>query len=84
MNDKIMLFIKIPMIEEEINILVPLTKKIGNVKEEIEKYINEILPNSISKTPNMSLYDKETGKLIQNNLYIKNSNLTNGQTLILI
>ncbi len=84
MNDKIMLFIEVPLIEEEINVLVPLNKKIGNIKLEIEKYLNEQVSNTLAQFPNLSFYDKETGKIISNNLYVRNANLNNGQTLILI
>ena len=84
MNNKLMVFVEIPILEEELNILIPLNKKIGNIITELVKYINTNLANGELQGDNFSLFDKDTGKMISNNIYAKNSNLYNGQVLILM
>ena len=84
MNNKLMVFVEIPILEEELNILIPLNKKIGNIITELVKYINANLANGELQGDNFSLFDKDTGKMISNNIYAKNSNLYNGQVLILM
>lgn len=83
MNKKILISLQIPMLELEYDLLIPEQKKIGNIKKEIVKAINELFPNSIENEQNLSLYEKTTGIVLQNNLYAKNY-IRNGSHLILI
>ena len=83
MNKKLMLFIEIPLIEKELNILIPMNRKIGSIVEELIKYVNVNLANNELPQGSYSLYDKKTGKIIPNNAYVRNSNLRNAQALIL-
>lgn len=84
MNNKLMIFVEIPLIEQELNIMIPLNKKIGNIIVELVKYVNDNMANEELQGDNFSLFDKNTGKIIPNNNYVKNSNLYNGQVLILM
>ena len=84
MNNKLMIFVEIPLIEKELNIMIPLNKKIGNIIIELVKYVNDNMANEELQGDSFSLFDKDTGKIIPNNNYVKNSNLYNGQVLILM
>ena len=84
MNNKLMILVEIPLIEQELNIMIPLNKKIGNIIIELVKYVNDNMANEELQGDSFSLFDKDTGKIIPNNNYVKNSNLYNGQVLILM
>ena len=83
MNQKILVVIKIPYLEQEFDILIPKNKKIGNIKNEIIKIINEMYPDIFPDTNQLSLYERITGNLLQNEKYPKNY-IKNGSHLILI
>lgn len=83
MNQKILISIKIPYLEQEYDILIPESKKVGNIKNEIIKLINELYPNIISNPEKLSLYERTTGTLLRNDMYAKNY-IKNGSHLILI
>lgn len=83
MNDKILITLKIPMIEQEFDILVPEYKKIGNIKTEIIKVVNESFPNLLDINNNFSMYEKTNGTVLRNDMYAKNY-IKNGSHLILI
>lgn len=83
MNQKILVVIKIPYLEQELDILIPESKKIGNIKNEIIKTLNEKYPNIFPEPNQLSLYERTTGSILKNDLYVKN-HIKNGTNLILM
>ena len=84
MDDKILVRVYLPLIEEEYDIYIPINKKIGTVKQLIISTIIEMSDADLSKINNLTLYDKETGGSFDNNIYVKNSTIRNGTKLLLL
>ena len=82
--NKILIIVNIPIIEMEYEIYVPINKKIGTIKELIIKAITELSDNELNDTFNLKLYDNDTGNILFNDVYVKDSNLVNGTKLVLI
>lgn len=82
--NKILIIVIVPMIEMEYEIYIPINKKIGTIKELIIKAITELSDNEINATFNLTLYDNDTGNILLNDFYVKDSNLVNGTKLVLI
>ncbi|MBR2587816.1 MAG: hypothetical protein IKD77_01250 [Bacilli bacterium] len=83
MTNKILICVKIPMIDDEYDIFIPAFKTIFNVTRLIEQAISEMTYNDYVSSGSAMLYD-DSGKLINPNTIVKDSGLTNGSTVIMI
>ena len=83
MNDKFFIVVSVPMLEKEYDLYIPITKKVGTVKNLIIKMIAEQSDNLFINDNTKSLYDKATGERIGEEEYVKESKIKNGSKLIL-
>ncbi len=83
MNDKFFIVVSVPMLEKEYDLYIPITKKVGTVKNLIIKMIAEQSDNLFINDNTKSLYDKTTGERIGEEEYVKESKIKNGSKLIL-
>ncbi len=82
--NKMLVIVYVPVIDETYNIFIPINKKVGTIKNVIISTISELSETNISVLQNMKLYDKETGSILNNNVYVKASEIKNGSELILL
>lgn len=83
MNNKILVIVKVPFIEMEFEMYIPINKKIGYVKQMIISSIKERADGNLDDV-SLKLFDKETGSVFNNNIYVKESSIRNGTVLFLI
>lgn len=82
--NKVSVIVYVPNIEQKYEVFIPINKKVGSVKKMLLQGIEEFTNGEISKTSNLKLYEKDTGNIIKNNLYVKNTNIKNGTRLVLL
>ena len=83
MNNKILISVKVPMIEQKYDIFVPAFKTIFNVIETIEQGISELSHGEYIPSGKVMLYNSN-GELINPNVIVKESGLLNGSDVIMI
>ncbi len=83
MNGKILVAVYVPLIEEEYDIYIPTVKKIGTIKNLIIKIVEENSNGTFKDDGCKSLYDKLTGERLDDQQFVRNSNIKNGTKLIL-
>ena len=83
MNSKVLIMVYVPMIERDYNIYIPISKKVGTVKNLILKVVEENSDGTFENDGTKFLYDKLTGEKIDDNLFVKFSTIKNGSKLIL-
>lgn len=83
MKGKILIIVYVPLIDKEYNLYIPITKKVGTVKNLIIKIVEENSDGSFINDNCKNLYDKLTGQKILDNLFVKESGIINGSKLIL-
>ena len=81
--NKILISVKVPLIDEEYDIFVPIFKSVSNVIELLEHGISELSHGDYIPTGKVMLYNSD-GKPIARNTIIKNSGLYNGSNVTLI
>mgnify|MGYP003571428271 CR=1 FL=1 len=84
MNNKVLIELYVPLIEEEFEVWVPVQRKIGDVIDLLYKSINELIGGYYLPPKKPSLYDRTTGKVIDVNLNVKEASIKNSSKLILI
>ena len=83
MENKVLIELVVPELEEKFDVFIPITKRVGNVVALLAKAINELGIN-YSLTPTMAIYNRRTAKLYDPNDLIYNTDIMNGTVLILI
>ncbi len=81
MNNKLLVIAKFPYLDLEYEIFVPINKKVGTIKNLIIDTAYE-LSGGVLKKDNLSMYESETGRVFDNNIYVKNSDIKNGTKLL--
>lgn len=82
MKNKVLIKLIVPDIDETYDIFLPINKKIGEIVILVIKSINE--HESLNLPNNKVLYNRNTGKDYDPNDLIKNTDIRNGTSLILL
>lgn len=83
-SNKILVQLSLPLLEKEYDLFLPINKRVGTVKQLIEKSLSESNDINYSIKENTNLYSKDTGKPYDVQLLIKDTDIKNGSKLILI
>ena len=78
MNNKILVSVYIPLLDENYDIFIPVNKKVGTIKKGIISAIKDLASKEYV------LMNKDDCKVIEENIYVKNSGIQNGSKLILV
>lgn len=78
MNNKILVTVFVPLLDENYDLFIPVNKKVGTIK----KVIIDSIKNLADK--NYLLMLKSNCEVIDDNIYVKNSEIKNGSKLILL
>lgn len=84
MNNKILIELIVPDIDEKYDVYIPINKKIGNIIILLSKVVGELNPDEYIENNHNGLYDGETGSKYTINDLVKNTNIKNGSKLILM
>lgn len=84
MNNKILVEIYVPLIEEEYDVFIPINKRVGTIKQIFEKLISENSDSGYKIKEDSNFYSKETGLPYDVQLIIKDTDLKNGSKIVLI
>lgn len=82
MKDKILVLVYVPLLEKELDIYIPLVKRVGVVKNLIIKIVEENSEGTFVNDGCKFLYDKLTGEKLDERQYVVNS-IKNGSKLVL-
>ncbi len=83
-NNKLLVVVSVPLLEEEYDIYIPINKKIGTIKNIIIEQIASITEVDISLLKQLSLYDKYTTNILHNDMLVKQSEISNGSKILLM
>ena len=84
MENKILVIVYVPLLEDEYSIFIPVNKKIGTIRNNIIQTITELSEGGLKISDQMGLYDSEKATVYDNNVYVNDSGITNGTKLILM
>ncbi len=76
--NKILITVYVPLLDEDYDIFIPINRKVGTIKKAIISSIKNL------SDKNYQLLNKDDCKMIDENVYVKNSGIQNGSKLILL
>lgn len=84
MKNKVLVNLLIPEIDAQFDIYLPLNKQIGNVIELLNKVLPDITKGIYIPSEDKHLYNRDTGAIYNVNTILKNTDIRNATTLILL
>lgn len=84
MKNKILIELIVPDVEEKFNLFIPASKRIGNVIVLVNKSVAELTNGAYIGTDRSALYNRDTGKMYEINDLVKNTDIRQGTSLILM
>ena len=82
--NKLLVKIEYPMINQEYELFIPINKTVAKILILVQKAIIEMNVDMIPSKDDIGLYIKDTGELLPMEEIIKNTNIKNGDTLVII
>jgi hypothetical protein len=83
-ENKVLVILNLPELDETYDIMIPVSRKIGNIIELISKYLYEETDGKYQIDIHKSLYNKESSQRYSNNQLVIETDIRNGTRLILI
>lgn len=84
MNNKILILVYVPSLEASFEFYIPINKKIGTIKNTLIEFIQKEYGFSIKDTGSVSIIDKETGNVLNEDIFVYDSIIRNGTKILLI
>ena len=84
MNNKILILVYVPALEASFEFQIPINKKIGTIKNTLISFIQKEYGFSIKETGSVSIIEKETGNILNEDVFVYDSTIKNGTKIILI
>ncbi len=84
MNNKILVEVIVPLLEERYEMFIPINKRISVIIKLIEKALKEMTNGYYPNKENSVIIDAETGNVFDINITVKESKMINGSKIILI
>ena len=84
MNNKILVEVIVPLLEERYEMFIPINKRISVIIKLIEKALKEMTNGYYPNKENSVIIDAETGNVFDINITVKESKMINGSKIILM
>ena len=84
MKNKVIIKLIVPEIDKEYNIYLPVSLKIGNIINLLNKSISESTNGELKLSNSNSLYNALTNEKYTPDVLLYNTNIRNGTVLVLI
>ncbi|MBQ1813203.1 MAG: methyltransferase [Bacilli bacterium] len=84
MNNKVLVEVIVPLLEERYQMFIPISKRISTIIKLIEKALKEMTNGYYPDKDNSVIIDVESGNVYDINITVKESKMINGSKIILI
>ena len=84
MKNKVLVNLIVPEIDRNFDLYLPITKKIGNISNLLNKTISEISNGEYKESITDILYNVTTGERYYPDVLLVNTNIRNGTKLVLL
>lgn len=84
MNNKILVELIVPVLEEKYDVYIPVNKKIGNVIILLSKVVGELSLGYFQTSDSNCLYSGDTGERYAIDVLVRDTEIRNGSKIILM
>ena len=83
-ENKVLVSVNVPMLEKKYDIYFPVNRKISNVIGMIKSSLYQLSQGSFDSNRDYVLYNKDNGEPYDMNILVRESNIRNGSSVILL
>ena len=84
MKNKVLVEFYVPTIDEIYNLYLPVNRKIGNIIALLNKSLTEVTNGEFVGNEYTMLYNRNTGEMYDVNLSLRETNIRNGSSIVLL
>lgn len=84
MNNKVLVELIVPVLEESYDVFIPINRKIGNIICLLSKIVSDMSGGYFSVSEKNALYSGDTGDVYPVDTLVFNTDIRNGSKLILM
>lgn len=84
MNNKVLVEVVVPVLEESYDVFIPVNKKIGNIIVLLSKAVSDLSSGYFKNDDTNCLYNGITGDVYPMDVLVRNSDIRNGSKIILM
>ncbi|MBQ9013545.1 MAG: hypothetical protein IJ094_08355 [Bacilli bacterium] len=84
MENKVLIILSIPELDQDYDLMIPVSRKVGNIIELIAKFLKDETEEQYEVVKNKNLYNRDTSQRYNNNVLVIDTDIRNGTKLILI
>ena len=84
MNNKVLVELVVPVLEESYDIFIPINRKVGDIIGIISKVISNLSGGYFVSSERNCLYDGDTGDMYPVDTLLINTDIRNGSKIILM
>ncbi len=84
MKNKVLVHLKVPEIDESYDLFVPINIRIGTLVNLVSKSVNELSGNIFELKEGRLLYNIENSQAYDYNFLVRETNIRNGTTVVLM
>lgn len=82
--NKILIKVKVPTLSQEYEMFIPINKQVGKIINLIQKAIIEKNIDIIPNRSNLVLIKRDTNEVLDNNMYVYETKIKQGDILIIL
>ena len=83
-ENKVLVSVNVPILENKYDIYIPVNRKISNVIGIIKSSLLQLSQGSFDVNQDYLLYNKDDGEAYDMNILVRESNIRNGSSVILL
>ena len=83
-ENKVLITVNIPSLEKKYDVYVPVNRKVYSVINMLKNSLFELSLGSFNVSKNYVLYNEESGIIYDMNLLVRDTDIRNGSTVILL
>ena len=84
MNNKILVELVVPVLEQSYDVYIPVNRKIGNIIILLSKVVGELSLGYFKADESNCLYNGDTGDKYPMDILVRNADIRNGSKIILM
>ena len=83
-ENKVLITVNVPSLEKKYDVYVPVNRKVYSVINMLKTSLFELSLGSFNVSKNYVLYNEESGIIYDMNLLVRDTDIRNGSTVILL
>ena len=83
-DNKVLVSVKVPLLEDVYDVYIPVNRKIYSVIDMLKKTLYDLSGKSFDISLNYNLYSATTGNIYDINMIVRDTDIRNGSSIILL